>query len=804
MAFVMLYRLFFFLLLLKLVAGQDKESIILGSHLLASDEPSSWKSSFGDFAFGFRYLEDQELFLLAIWFNKIPDRTIVWYANGDNPVPKGSKVELTADGQLSLTDPRQQVIWETRPGSTGVAYAAMLDTGNFVLAFNESDYAWESFKNPTDTMLPTQALDIGEKLSSGQMAGNFLKGRFQLRMLPEGNLVLNTMSVPSEYAYEPYYVSNTEDSGNSFNSGFRLVFNESGYLYIALKNGEISNLTSGKIVPTSDFYHRATLNFDGIFTQYAHPKPSRNTSLDQSWFPVWSIPDNICLATLGTLGSGVCGFNSYCILDSNSRPKCACPPGYSYIDPNNTFNGCKLDRVPSTCHGEDQENHEPEELYDMHVMSSTFWPTSNYEVQQKFNETECRQSCLYDCHCMVAVSRAGFCFKKKLPLSNGKVDPAFPATCFIKVLKSRVNSTDEMSTEKKYETRTLVLIGSILLGGSVFLNIVAAICSLVNYFYKKQQKLPKIASSSGNTAIRTFTYENLREATDGFKEELGKGSFGTVYKGFLTSSTSSELAAVKKLDRVIEEGEHEFKTEVSVIAQTHHRNLVRLLGFCDEGPHKLLVYEFMSNGSLASYLFGVSRPSWSKRIQIISGIARGLLYLHEDCAMQIIHCDIKPQNILLDDSLTAKISDFGLAKLLLSDQTRTNTAIRGTRGYIAPEWFKNIPITAKADVYSYGVILLEIICCRKNVEQGMEDEDEFVLTDWAYDCYRHRELHKLLKSDKEARNDRKRVEKLVMVAIWCIQEDPCLRPTMKKVIQMLEGVIDVSVPPCPFPLSSVC
>ncbi|XP_021905400.1 LOW QUALITY PROTEIN: G-type lectin S-receptor-like serine/threonine-protein kinase LECRK2 [Carica papaya] len=584
-----------------------------------------------------------------------------------------------------------------------------------------------SFKNPTDTMLPTQALDIGEKLSSGQMAGNFLKGRFQLRMLPEGNLVLNTMSVPSEYAYEPYYVSNTEDSG--------------------------------KIVPTSDFYHRATLNFDGIFTQYAHPKPSRNTSLDQSWFPVWSIPDNICLATLGTLGSGVCGFNSYCILDSNSRPKCACPPGYSYIDPNNTFNGCKLDRVPSTCHGEDQENHEPEELYDMHVMSSTFWPTSNYEVQQKFNETECRQSCLYDCHCMVAVSRAGFCFKKKLPLSNGKVDPAFPATCFIKDTgPDRINSFRRLS-------------------------------------------VPEYCSGNLNT---NFSYETSEKLLMDSKKNLGKGSFGTVYKGFLTSSTSSELAAVKKLDRVIEEGEHEFKTEVSVIAQTHHRNLVRLLGFCDEGPHKLLVYEFMSNGSLASYLFGVSRPSWSKRIQIISGIARGLLYLHEDCAMQIIHCDIKPQNILLDDSLTAKISDFGLAKLLLSDQTRTNTAIRGTRGYIAPEWFKNIPITAKADVYSYGVILLEIICCRKNVEQGMEDEDEFVLTDWAYDCYRHRELHKLLKSDKEARNDRKRVEKLVMVAIWCIQEDPCLRPTMKKVIQMLEGVIDVSVPPCPFPLSSVC
>ncbi|XP_068344298.1 G-type lectin S-receptor-like serine/threonine-protein kinase RLK1 [Pyrus communis] len=173
------------------------------------------------------------------------------------------------------------------------------------------------------------------------------------------------------------------------------------------------------------------------------------------------------------------------------------------------------------------------------------------------------------------------------------------------------------------------------------------------------------------------------------------------------------------------------------------------------------------------------------------------MYLHEECSTQIIHFDIKPHNILLDDSFTARISDFGLAKLLLSDQTLTNTVIRGTRGYVAPEWFRNIPITAKDDVYSYGVMLLEIICCRKSLEMERENEEEVILTDWVYDCYKEKTLKKLIEDDEEARNDMKRLERLVRVANWGIQEDPSLRPTMKKVTQMLEGVVDVSVPSCP-------
>ncbi|KAL5765043.1 hypothetical protein ACOSQ2_017637 [Xanthoceras sorbifolium] len=204
----------------------------------------------------------------------------------------------------------------------------------------------------------------------------------------------------------------------------------------------------------------------------------------------------------------------------------------------------------------------------------------------------------------------------------------------------------------------------------------------------------------------------------------------------------------------------------------------------------------MSNGSLANFLFGNSRLNWESRIQSAFGTARGLFYLHEECNNQIIHCDIKPQNILLDDSLIARISDFGLAKLLKADQTQTTTAIRGTKGYVAPEWFKNLPITAKVDVYSFGILLFELVCCRKNFKADAKEE-QMILSDYAYDCLRDGNLDLLVGNNEEAMNDMKRLKKFVMIAIWCIQEDPSLRPTMKKVTQMMEGAVEVSAPPDP-------
>jgi serine/threonine protein kinase len=204
----------------------------------------------------------------------------------------------------------------------------------------------------------------------------------------------------------------------------------------------------------------------------------------------------------------------------------------------------------------------------------------------------------------------------------------------------------------------------------------------------------------------------------------------------------------------------------------------------------------MTNGSLNQFLFGDARLQWNLRAQIALGVARGLLYLHEECNTQIIHCDIKPQNILLDGNFTAKISDFGLAKLLRTNQTQTNTGIRGTRGYVAPEWFKSIGITAKVDVYSFGVILLELICCRRNVELDAA-EDQKILTDWANDCYRCGRVDFLVKGDDEATLNLTKVERFVAVALWCLQEDPTIRPTMLKVTQMLDEAAAVPTPPDP-------
>ncbi|EEF50183.1 G-type lectin S-receptor-like serine/threonine-protein kinase LECRK4 [Ricinus communis] len=802
MAAALVCSIFFLVITLSSFADAqtDTAKVALGSTLYANDDNSTWTSESGDFSFGFRRFPGQEdQFLLAIWFAKIPDRTIVWSAPAQ-PVPRGSKVELTPDGLLLLQAPGSSELWSTaNRNNEKPLNGAMLDTGNFVIVANASSNIWESFRNPTNTILPTQVLNVRDKLSSTLLEKNFAKGKFEL-LLGSSELMLRQRDVITGYPYGPYLrVPNV----------LQLIFNESGDIFTKQVNNTMIQRTEGSFPTSANFYFRATLDFDGTFTEYIHP---RNPNGNENWSVVSVIPPNICFIRVD-MGGGPCGYNSYCEAGPHGKPKCGCPPGFSILDPNNPYSGCK--QAGGNFH-QDCNQLQPiieEERIDFFFMDGADWPFTDYEQLTPSSENECRSYCSRDCNCAVAIFQDpkfnngnGSCWKKKLPLLNGRLDRgAIDRRALFKVLKENASSQlPPNPNSRKKDQDQVVLILSVLLGTSAFLNFfsVAAI-SLAIYLFG-QRKFYSLCKTSDErdleTNLRSYKYKDLEKATNNFREELGRGAFGTVYKGLLPSSTRNYIA-VKKLEKMVQEGQKEFLSEVNTIGQTHHKNLVQLLGYCYEGEGRLLVYEFMQNGSLSSFLFGSPRLNWQQRVQIASGIARGLMYLHEECSKQIIHCDIKPQNILLDDTFTAKISDFGLAKLLINNQTRTLTGIRGTKGYVAPEWFRNTPVSVKVDVYSFGVMLLEIICCRRCVE--FEMEKEAILADWAYECYHQGKVETLVLNDQEARSDLKKLEKFVMVALWCVQDEPLLRPSMRTVTLMLEGILEVSVPPSPFSYSSL-
>jgi serine/threonine protein kinase len=358
-----------------------------------------------------------------------------------------------------------------------------------------------------------------------------------------------------------------------------------------------------------------------------------------------------------------------------------------------------------------------------------------------------------------------------------------------------INTNPPKEPKKEHRSDHILIISVSLLA---FVLVVFAISGIAIYRYRVSSY--KMANNRNivlneDFAPKSFTYAELEKVTDGFKEELGRGAFGIVYIGAILNIDQQINVAVKRLDRLmLAEREREFQTEMKVIGRIHHKNLVRLLGYCDEGSNRLLVYEYMSNGSLADVLFTPIKPSWDERIEIACHIARGILYLHEECEPQIVHCDIKPQNILMDENRLPKISDFGLSKLLKVDQSsKAFTDIRGTRGYVAPEWFQNLPVTVKVDVYSFGIVLLEIICCRKSVDHNLPEE-EAILEQWACQCFEAGELGKLVNNEEV---DNTQLERMAKVGLWCIMDEPSRRPSMKNILLMLEGTVDIPVLPSP-------
>ncbi|XP_047945872.1 G-type lectin S-receptor-like serine/threonine-protein kinase LECRK3 [Salvia hispanica] len=508
-----------------------------------------------------------------------------------------------------------------------------------------------------------------------------------------------------------------------------LNLDSDGRLYQLNGSLPLRNISNGRL-PTEGYINFMRLDVGGIFRIYSLSLGDLNLTRR------WSYTEDECVP------KGICGINAFCILLDN-KPDCQCLPGFFFAKSGNHKAGCSRNFSAQGC-----------------------------------SKTDNRLNCQ----------------KQKLPLRFGRRSLQDSNMALIRFGKNMVpdigGDSDSKTIIKKEQRMDILVIGIVLMS----IGILALSISVI-FVRQKEKKYYKIGKENGDNfveglSLQVFTFEHLSEATNGFKEELGRGSSGTVFKGVM----QQKMVAVKRLEKEFTQGEMEFQTELKTIGKMYHRNLVRLLGYCFDGDNKLLVFEYMSNGSLADILFNQeNRLSWEERIEIARDISRGILYLHHECETQIIHCDIKPQNILMDNKWCAKISDFGLAKLLKQDQTNTYTEIRGTKGYVAPEWYQKQAITVKADVYSFGVMLLEIICCRKCVDWSMSEE-EAILEEWVYDCYVTGKIGNLVGDEMV---EERKMERMVKIGIWCVQYDPSLRPTMKKVLLMLEGTVEIPIPPCP-------
>ncbi|XP_022848191.1 putative serine/threonine-protein kinase isoform X1 [Olea europaea var. sylvestris] len=291
----------------------------------------------------------------------------------------------------------------------------------------------------------------------------------------------------------------------------------------------------------------------------------------------------------------------------------------------------------------------------------------------------------------------------------------------------------------------------------------------------------------GNSMALTknFSYNELRIATENFhqRNKIGRGGFGTVYKGILKNQTR---VAVKTLSAESKQGEREFLTEIETISNVKHPNLVELLGCCLHESNRILIYEYLENNSLDRALLGSRRTinlDWKKRSAICMGTARGLAYLHEEIVPHIVHRDVKASNILLDRNFEPKIGDFGLAKLFPDDITHISTKVAGTTGYLAPEYALGGQLTMKADVYSFGVLTLEIVSGRGSGNTyfgGMQK----LLVEWAYELYEEERLLELVDPELEE-FPKEEVLRYMKVALFCTQANASRRPVMSQVMEML-------------------
>ncbi|CAN1319151.1 G-type lectin S-receptor-like serine/threonine-protein kinase At1g61370 [Linum perenne] len=690
---------------------------------------------------------------LGIRFKQTSPQTIVWVANREAPVTEESaRLLVNGDGNLELQDGRRRRIWGTNfTASSNSTGAILQNDGNFALITGSGGRLWQSGDNSGDTLIEGKWLMFNQsnptarpfRLNSWKSAGDPSPGSFTV-----GFLLQSPPQATISKDGNPYWRSgpwdrarfiNIPDMDTDYQSSLTLI-EDQGLVYLSL-------------IPPRSLQLRCWDRIRGWYTRFETPKSECEVY-------------------------GACGENGVCGRDDPL--KCDCIRGFmpkseEEWNVGNWSRGC-VRRTASVCSRRDG----------FLKMSGVNVPEV-YEFMRVWDGSECSRQCTNNCSCTAYSYVEGIgCL-----LWWGEIVDLQRLEFAGRDLYVRVSRSD-LSDGKRSSARLVVLLPAVL--GT--LAVAALVLCLI--IWKKRRVKPKKGNPDEQESFELpmFDLESIEFATNGFdiSNLLGRGGFGPVYLGKLPDG---KIVAIKRLSTSSGQGADEFKNEIMLISKLQHRNLVRLLGCCVDGLEKMLIYEFMPNKSLDTYLFDSTKKAeldWPIRMNIIHGIARGLLYLHRDSLLRIIHRDLKVSNILLDEKMNPKISDFGLARIFEGTQDLASThKVVGTLGYMSPEYLLAGMFSDKSDVFSFGVLLLEIVSGRKTTSFHYEEQHSSLLA-YAWRSWSETKGVDMVDESVAESSNPSEVSRCVNVGLLCVQDHATDRPTMAAVVSMLSGEMSLPRP----------
>ncbi|XVF59024.1 hypothetical protein PTKIN_Ptkin07bG0240800 [Pterospermum kingtungense] len=766
-------------------------------HFIKDNNGDVIVSSAKIFALGFFSPGSSRNRYVGIWYYQLPEKTVVWVANRESPINDTSGIlSIDNQGNLALFHGNQTLpIWSTNIlmsiGATRNSVAQLLDSGNLVLLQNDTKRAvlWQSFDYPTNTMLLYMKIGLSFRTGLNRVLTSWKSpddpgiGNFSCGIDPRG--------FPQFYLYKgsaPRWRAGTW-TGKKWSGAPGMT----SYVFkVSFVNTEDELWVMDGVINAS-IISRMVMNETGNLERFTWNNEARR------WIGIHSIPKEQCDFY------GHCGPNGYCNSDVTDGFECTCFMGFEPKSPQAWYirdatQGCVKKVGVSTCgNGEGF----------VKVGRVKTPDTSEAVVDMSLGLKQCEEKCLRNCSC---VAYAGAYYESKegnigcLTWHGDLVD----ATTYADAgqdLYIRVDA-DELArytnTKKGLLEKKGVLAVVIVFAALIFLMAVTFLYWLVRRQRGKRRRTQnafrstlslkdtlggkEIDESRRNADFPFFDLKTIAAATNNFSSDnkLGRGGFGSVYRGVLFNG---EEIAVKRLSKNSGQGIEEFKNEIVLIAKLQHRNLVRMLGCCIEGEEKMLIYEYLPNKSLDSIIFDESKRSlldWKMRFEIICGVARGMLYLHQDSRLRIIHRDLKASNVLLDGAMNPKISDFGMARIFGGDQIEGNTnRVVGTYGYMSPEYAMEGLFSMKSDVYSFGVLLLEIVTGRKN-SGYYPDSPSLNLVGHVWDLWKNEKAKEIVDSallgDSYPADE---VLRCIQIGLLSVQEHATDRPMMSAIVFML-------------------